>query len=359
MYYNENRNKPYVQCSGDYDLSITRFQLDTQTLPIFIPIIQPNQPDRDLTAYSITMSYGALDSAQTFISWIPQDTSAPLPPPPNQTSNGFADNSQGYYNSYNFQWLIYLVNGALADCYASLLALSGGTLPLPHLPPLMTWDTQNKIACISAPTPAFNGGGSFLYNRLYFNAPLFTLFSTFVSTYNGYTGVVNGKNNQIILEDFQSTNTVQLVVGNTIPPTYATYLQMYQEQPSITSWSPIASIVFCSSTLPLVPNNISAPLVFQEGQALGSSNGNNSNISQVLTDFCVGNNGYTPYILYNPTAEYRRVSLFGNAPLTNFDLTIFWKDRLGNLHPLLLSSGGSCNIKILFEKTGAKSKIIG
>ena len=355
LYYNENRNKPYVPISGDYDLSITRFQLDTQTLPIFIPVIQPNQGDPDLTIYSITLSYGAVDSAQTFLNWIPQDTSAPVPPPPNMTSNGQADNQFGYYNAYNFSWLTYLMNAAFQQATTSLIAnviAAGGALPVFTRPPIMTWDSQNNIATISAQTPLYDSASGGLYIRVYFNSPLFTLFSTFVATYQGYTGVVNGKNNQIILANYRGTNTAVLPPDSLLPEDL--YLQVYQEQPSVSSWSPIASIVFTSATLPLVPNNISAPLIFSDTAQLGASDGNNANISQVLTDFCVGDNQYQPYVLYNPTAEYRRISLFGSQPLTNFDLNVYWKDRVGTLHPLLLASGATCTIKILFERRAAR-----
>ena len=56
LYFNETRNTPFVYDPESYYLSIIRFTLDTPTLPIFIPVIQPNQPDRDLTIYSVTLS---------------------------------------------------------------------------------------------------------------------------------------------------------------------------------------------------------------------------------------------------------------------------------------------------------------
>ena len=57
IYFNENRTNPIINNSGDYDMSIVRFQLDTQALPLWIPEIQANQSDPNLTIYSVTMSY--------------------------------------------------------------------------------------------------------------------------------------------------------------------------------------------------------------------------------------------------------------------------------------------------------------
>lgn len=362
LYYNESRNTPYLPVSGDYNLSIVRFALDTQTLPVFSPLIQPNQPNVDLTTFSITMTYdvGAttVNSAQTFLTWFPQDESAAVPVPPSQTVSGYEDNSTGYYNAYNFQWVIYLVDLAITQAFNSLTAnviAAGGVMPTTHRP-IMSWDTQNNIACLTAESSTYNRS---LANPIlmYFNAPLFTLFSTFVARYLGYQNVLLGKNYLILIDSFLGTNTI-LLPTNEIPANQYVATQMFQERPSINGWSPISSIVFCSNTLPIVSNNLSAPLVFSENITLtqGNASGNNSNFAQIITDMSVGDNQYSPYVLYNPTAEYRRVSMFGSSPLTNIDISVFWKDKLGVLRPFRLSSGGSCSIKILFEKKDVNNK---
>lgn len=357
LYYNENRNKPYVPVSGDYNLSIIRFELDTQTLPLFVPAIQPApNANRDLTIYSVTMRYNGVDSDQIFLNWIPQDVTAPVPNPPSANQDGRQDTSTGYYNAYNFQWLIILIDNAFKQCLINL----NGYIPLPTpRPPLITWDTANKVAVISAESQYWDVNAVNPI-ELYFNAPLFTLFNTFVAQYLGYGGVLLGKNYRIVIADFTGTNTITLPT-NAVPPTPTfIYTQMYQENCTLTSWSPISSIVFCSSTLPIVPNNLSAPLVFNDlAQLGGGGSGNNSNIAPIVTDFTVSLDAYSPYVLYNPTAEFRRISLTGNGPLTNFDLSVFWKDKLGNFHPFLLASGGNCNIKIMFEKKKANKKSVG
>ena len=47
LQFSQTRNLPVLENSENYNLSITRFQLDTFNLPTFIAEIQPNQADPD------------------------------------------------------------------------------------------------------------------------------------------------------------------------------------------------------------------------------------------------------------------------------------------------------------------------
>jgi hypothetical protein len=40
----------------------------------------------------------------------------------------------------------------------------------------------------------------------------------------------------------------------------------------------------------------------------------------------------------------------GNTPLTNIDINVYWRDKLGQLIPFFLPSGATATIKFLFEK---------
>ena len=63
-----------------------------------------------------------------------------------------------------------------------------------------------------------------------------------------------------------------------------------------------------------------------------------------------GNNNYRNSIDYIPSAEYCFVDMYGNSPLSTIDISVYWKDRGGNLHPLLLTPGCNANIKLLFRR---------
>ena len=85
--YNEIRSSPFLDGpSGSYKMSIIRFSVDTDS-PVFIPQIQSNQTDINLTEYTITMA-GPNAVASVNVKWIPQFPKAARPPPPSSTSTG-------------------------------------------------------------------------------------------------------------------------------------------------------------------------------------------------------------------------------------------------------------------------------
>jgi hypothetical protein len=57
FYFVDTRTIPFLSVPEDYEMSIVRFSTGTQSLPVFIPIIVPNQGNRDLTIYSVTLQY--------------------------------------------------------------------------------------------------------------------------------------------------------------------------------------------------------------------------------------------------------------------------------------------------------------
>ena len=356
--YNDTRTTPFLMNPEDYTMSIIRFTLDTASLPVFIPQIQSNQADRDLTIYSVTLSYDGFD-AQTFIDWNPQDTSATLPSPTNATFNKRQDDSTGYYNCYSYSWFIERVYQAFVTSFNALEANFGpGVLPSIY-PPIINWDPTTNSATIFADCEGYDVSNPFgLVDGVigvFMNAPLYELFNSFPATYLGYDNVVNGKNYRIPLVDIGGTNTTSIIPpGQAVPVPPATYtfwraITWSQEQSTTASWSPILSIVFTSNTLPIEPSQVSTPVVFENNQIV-SLGGNNSNISNVITDLVSSDGNYRPNVVYNPSAEYRRISLKGNRPLYNLDLNIFYKIRTGELVPFRLYSNSSATLKILFEK---------
>ena len=354
LYFNETRNSPFVLDPESYYLSIVRFSLDTNTLPIIIPTIQPNQNDVNLTIYSITLNWTDPVSLttftyQSFLEYSPQDLGAIVPSAPSSSSNGLQNNTTDYYNIYNFQYWILLVNQCFSNAYFGL-NLQVVSYNLTHNPPIalpsiyspvMTWDTQTSCAILSCDNAGYNDTSS-NYIGIYFNPAMYNLFSSFPTYIYGLNVIDNGANVRISTTSFGGSNLIPY------PPSAPLYtaLQIIQEYSTISSWTPITSIVFTSNTLPVVPNNVSAPLLFYNGNII--TNGNNCNIAQVITDFIA--DSYKPQIIYAPTAQYRLVNMTGNTPLYNLDVGVFWKSRTGELIPFRLPSGGTCTIKILFTR---------
>jgi hypothetical protein len=362
LYFNETRNTPFIYDPESYYLSIIRFTLDTPTLPVFIPVIQPNQSDRDLTIYSVTLSWTnpvapfQVFNQQTFIQYAPQllGQSIIVPAPPSQTDDGLQNNNTGYYEIINYQYWIQLINNAFTDCYndlATQVTTAGLALPSTHAPSL-AWDTTTDTAILTAEQVGYSPTGVAPYNpiEIYMNPALYQLFSSFPVIIKGSVGIANGKNCQLIMDGFGGANVVKF------PPTAPAgsqydALQIVQEYSTIALWTPITSIVFTSNTLPVVPANISSPLLFLNG-AVYNNGGNNANISQIITDFVSDTGVYKPNIVYTPSAQYRLINLVGNTPIYNLDLNVYWKSRTGKLFPFKLSSGSTATIKMLFTRKG-------
>ena len=356
LYFNETRNTPFVYDPESYYLSIIRFTLDTPTLPVFIPIIQPNQANRDLTIYSVTLSYTdpvtlITYNEQTFVTFVQQIFGVVVPAPPSQTNDGLQNNQTGYYEVLNYQYWIQLINDTFVTCFTALNAqvvAGGGTLPSTNAPS-MAWDTTTNTAILTAEQVGYDTS---IPNpiEIYMNPAMYQIFSSFPVIIKGSVDILFGKNIQIIMDGFGGANVVKF------PPTAPSAsqydaLQVVQEYSTIALWTPITSIVFTSNTLPVVPANISAPLLFVNGQ-IYSNGGNNSNISQVVTDFVSDDGIYKPNIVYTPSAQYRLINLVGNTPIYNLDLNVYWKSRTGVLQPFKLSSGSTATIKLLFTRKG-------
>ena len=353
--FNETRTNPIINNSGDYYLSIVRFSLDTYNLPNIICEIQPNQGDPNLSIYSLTLEYddGAgtiTPSTQTFLQFVPQNKNAVVPIPPNQTNNKFQENTP-YYYIYQFQYFLSLVNVAFQTALASLIANTGGAASPIALAeqPVITWDVTSNTAILQAQTSYYDEK-QVAQIKIYFNPPLFALFNSFPSyNYGTGSGVSLGRNYQMLIADFTGVNTILLPTNPVAPAVQTIWTQMFQEFSTIDTWSPVASIVFVSNTIPIVSNQLSAPLVFNNGQS-SSGIGNNSNFAQIITDMTTNQQVFKPNVLYNPTAEYRRIDMTGNTPLSNIDINVYWRDKLGQLIPFTLASGATASVKFLFER---------
>jgi hypothetical protein len=347
--FNETRTNPIINNTGEYYLSIVRFSLDTYSLPNFICQIQPRQANPNLSIYSLTLEYddGAgtvTPGTQKFVTWVPQNKNEPIPIPPNQTSSGFQENTK-YYYAYQFQYFLELINIqfglAMTELIGLVPALAGAKQPV------LTWDTTTQKAILSAETANFNQS-NVAKVKIYFNPPMFALFNSFPSFNFGTKGVTLGRNFQMIIADFTGVNTI-LLPTNAPVANQSVFTQMFQEFSTIDTWSPVASIVFTSNTVPIISNQLSAPLIFNNGQT-SSGIGNNANFAQIITDMATNEQVFKPNVLYTPTAEYRRIDLTGNTPLTNIDINVYWRDKLGSLVPFTLASGATASIKFLFEK---------
>lgn len=376
FYFNEQRSSPFLMNPEEYYLSILRFTVETGTLPVFIPVIQPAQANRDLTIYSLELNWTDpatsifYTSGQTFLQFYPQNKAAPLPPAPNATTNGIQNNAGGYYNVYNYSVIALLVNAALQSAFTVLNAavLAGGAALPSGFAPVMTWDSSSDSAVLYFDVAGYNTyfpasayplpPAGYAAIKMFWNAPLYGLFPSFPVDYLGYSSALVGKN-----FEFAPFNIGGLDNGIITPypvptaPLPATWVstQIYQEYSTIACFSPIVGLVFTSNTLPIQPNQVSTPVVYNNAQQIVLG-GTNSDFANIITDLVSDTGQYKPNLVYNPTSEYRLITLYGNRPLSNIDIQVFWRDKFGKLNPFRLASGEAITIKVAFLKKGTYNK---
>jgi len=348
--YNEARTQAFLDNPSDYWMTILKLTADTQSLPVWRCVIQPNQPDPNLSVYSITLTFGG-QAFQAYLQYESQDKAVFDPTSPLQ-NGGLQNNSSYYYDVYNYQYVPYLFNKTFQEAFAGLDALVGG-LPTIHAP-VMTYDTSNQTAIIYADASAYNGESTAGSIGIFFNSATANLFSSFPLFVTNLTSPI-GKNFELQTRLFAETNLglYPPVLPAGSPIVQYTCYTLYQEIPTVQQWNPITAIVLTSTSLPVVPNNTSGSLTANDIQSASNTipvnNNNNTLAIPILTDYST-EGLYKNFLYYVPTSEYRRLQLYGSTPLTTLDLELYWRDRLGNLNPFLLSSNTTICIKILFEK---------
>lgn len=334
LVFKDGRNNFFLNCPSNYYMSVIRFNLETgYNFPVFIPKIQTGQADINLTVYKIKIAYwtGAVyNYFDVVINYLPEDQTinpATIIPPLDKQ-----DVSGSYYYIYSYLWFINLINKAIDDA----IVLNGLIFDF-H--PYFMIDTSTFNVKFVYPS-TFIGTNKHMF---YFNNELNALFPTMptskinVSTFGAFHEILTPQNLQLPFSSLAGINYYTTTTENTPFP----------------AWNPVSEIVFLTSLLPVVSTNVGVPRIFNSNGSGLQNPGNNSNVYTILTDFVVGigpNNSYKPYVLYNPTAQYRLNDLYGDSPLNNIDLSIFWKDKFGNLYPFLLQSGNTASVKILFQR---------
>jgi len=337
-YYNETRSIPLIYDTTDYHMSIIRFTLDTNTLPVFIPIIQTGstQTNINLTIYSITLQYNDISSqsfySQQYVIYQPQDLTSVIPSAPSSNSPTYSQvNTTGYYFVYNYTYFINLINTAFNQSMASVASQCDQlNIELPTTnAPYISFDSQTQLCTLNIPSEYYDSpNGNF---KIYFNQALYGLFSSFPAYVNSLTDT-NGKNFEIQY-GWNGSNTTTIT----------------QEYSTISTWNPIMSIAFTSNLLPIISNALGTPTIYNENIKI-SGNNSNANTLSIISDMIADNFFFKPNLIYNPSAQYRYISLVPNQRINDIDISVYWLDRYQNAYPVLLGCNSSFTMKILFCK---------
>lgn len=337
--FNDLRSTSILENPKDYQVGVCRFHIDTfgPGLPAWIPVIATgeNNPDNDpnLTVYSVSLQFGDT-VVQKFMNFVSNNPSEPTPNNPTIRQ----DLTSKYYFIYSYQSVYSMINTTLQEAFNELQTQATG-FPSSSAP-FILFDSISKQCIftaethydITAPNPI----------KIFFNPQMYSLLSGFEFTHFGYSAP-NGCNMQLKIYNYANTNTLEL---NNI-----TYIQAYEQFASVNVISPIQSVIFCSSTLPL------AETITNNSSTFGTAGGLNVNSSNattpIITDFVVAidiNNNYFPSIDYSSNNIYRLIDMYGSGQIKNIQLSVFFRDIWNNIYPVELPCGGACNCKLIFKK---------
>ena len=411
--FQETRVQPILKDASKYNFSIVRANLNGsgKTLPMFIPTVRTGPIDNptsnvNLTIYSITLqiavNYTLAPTAiqQTFSStqpiiWSPEvlDTNlAPVPLAPTVQTGGQQDVASQYYWTTTYSHWLSLVNqafiAALADIQTQFIAVFTAAYPANTPPtlqtraPFMTYNPTNNLFSLYLPRASFPallgsttttaGTSAAPYIEtatLWFNNNMNGLFTNFKVFHDNIPGTERDFRLSVPNAFFQNVLSVgsppvPVIVQPAPPganPAYpvppSTFWIMIQDYPSTSSlWSPVESIVFCTTMLPIVYEQTGNPVRYGDSTT-GETGNTESAFQPIITDIALTNESssdYRQFIQYIPSAEYRLASFTrSRTPIQNIDIQIFWKNRLdGNLYPVYMYNGSSVSVKCMFRKRG-------
>lgn len=259
---------------------------------------------------------------------------------------------------------------------------------------------ERTLAFIAAVAPGAIAPTTAPYFRLFFNTNMYGLFANFKNNYcntptilaqTTYSGNVaktfpafaqpagGGYVNEILFPNkfYQNAADYRLspYAGTPplgyVPPTGFTPALTQQRVYWITEqdfnstsqlWSPVSSIVFLSTLLPVRAEQTGPPVVLGQGNLGFSEATAQSAFQPIITDLALdltgGAENYKNAFYYVPSAEYRLSDFTGSRQdIRNIDIQVYWKCRLDSqLYPLSMFNGSSVSVKLMFRHKDALLK---
>ena len=346
--FEETREQPlFSDAPSKYTLSVVRFSFPTGNIPIqIVPVVydsvNPSNPNN--TIYSISMKYNNIIYTQN-IQWVSQDQSVATPTPPTLIpSNTYKTNDYyAYYALWSLSHLTDLINNTINDCFQlNIVPLLPPPAPgTSYISPYMSYDGSTGLMTLRVPElfifsfPAgytVQLGGNYLFQSLILRS---------------WSTTQLGRNLPTKLDFFYNlinTNQNQLPDPSDNGGFIYSFQQDFDTSGNISKFQ---ALVITSTTLPVVYSQISNQAT---SLAVSSIAGG---FLPVITDFEIDGSTLSNLqvsIQYYPTAEFRRITMLGNSPITQINLNIYTRDVFGNLSPLYLPDNTTGTIKILFEE---------
>lgn len=330
--FKEEMTIPIVKYPSEYYMSIIRFSVPLNSIPLFIFNIQSGQTQTDpnLGRYSVTLDDGATTNQQ-FLNYFPTQLYTAVPQPPSARPPSYLQEDSQYYAVYDIPHMLTMINNAFAAALAAFPVVPGRD------PPKLIYDSATRLISLYAQQAFYDSTvpGNI---KIFGNVPLLRFISGLSISVFGTGNLPFGKNFYFNCYD----------LGNNVS---SGIIKMTQDFPGLSNWNDVTSIVFTSGRIPV--RNESVPSEGTEANFGRINSEGAPNFRPILTDFePFMDDGINPrtYLQYAPQGPYRFVNLLSDTPLRNFDVTVWWQDRNNNLRKVFIGAFQHVSIKLLFVK---------
>jgi hypothetical protein len=371
--FKEDRKVPIITESDKYEMAVESAMFDLKTLPNFIPTIKFKMNPTDLqkieTIYEVTLEFDGMSSTVP-IYFEPQDQTITGPP---NFDNGMANYKSGYYNLYNYEFFFTMVNTCIRNSFLNLIdvvkSYYGGTLPTAfsnlatnsvYEIPYFIFDKESSLIFLNSPKSTFSDSNTNNINIM-LNKSLYRLFNSLPfklqnKTFNSLKsdGTTQTTINQTLfklnLSNFKQANEVEIyphLSDGSSGSIKKTHMLIYQDYETLSSWSPVESIVLISPNFPVPSHQMSASLEYLDG--IINQVGETRTEQEILE---VKSNKPIPIVIYEPK-QYRWMTLrqSDSDNLRQIIFKIFYRFKLnGDLIAVKAGVGGSFSCKLMFRK---------
>lgn len=348
--FDETRREVIICNPDEYYLTIARFTVPLNSVPIFIFPIQSGstQVNPNLSTLSITLTHKASNTDYTVnLIYVP-DNDEPVPPPPSANAPNYDQTDSIYYYVYTYTKLIELTNDALSIAFTTLKGdypAIGATEA-----PYFIYDSETQLISLIAQASFYDVNDPLSEIEIWGNVPITSVYYEAMQTFHALSvsGFAIDKATQFLItsDPHNEHGYAPFGVTPSVPPSH---IILKQEYKILEYWNSFRNLLFSSNTLPIRNEYIPG-----ENALIDPLNGSGiNNFFPILTDFepLLSLAGDSRSILnYVADGQYRLIDLMQADCIRKFDLQLYWVDNNNLFHPLELFPNTSIKIKFLFVK---------
>lgn len=297
--FSETRVDSILNNPSDYELSVVRFSIPSQSIPIFL---------WKSNIFSVSLKFQSFVFTTT-LNYIPNSPGA----------------GYDYYGPsiWNYQDFIDIINVGL---FTSFNAFIAGTVPYmlrPTAAPYMVYDAATQLCSLIAQTQ---------YDVTYTN-PVYIYFNDSLANY--FPALQNFGTADPVLNKYIK---VKDNFNNTITISGQQYYKITEEYSTLFLWNDLQKILLETDSIPVV------------NELLGSQT---NKTRKIITDFePLSQINDRSMIQYYPQGPLRFYDLVSNYPLKQMNVKIYWADKQGQTYPIYLNSTDNLTIKLYFKRRG-------